>query len=173
MDLIIAFKHELSEDFMTRKKQEIIQWWTKSKYYHVELIIGNIWLEADNTKGIVKHNLRPLSDKYDYVQISLPECEHTERIANNFILSQIGAGYDWVGIFLSQFIKLGIDKRDKWFCSEFIVKILQIYNFEPSIYVDPQDVSPKKLYDLVTKAGGGKLIGPYEISKINDIIATA
>lgn len=173
MTVIVAFKHKLSDKFSTRIKQQIIQKWTNSKYYHVEIIIENEWIEADNGKGLVRHRLRPLSDKYDYVKIEVPECEHTKRLVDTFINSQMGAEYDWVGIYLSQVIKLGIDKGDRWFCSEFVVKVLQILNIESLIYVKPENMSPGKLFRTIINTGSGHILSNYDIENINDIISNA
>jgi hypothetical protein len=151
MKVIVAFKHRLSDDFLQRIKQKIIQKWTRSKYFHVEIIINNTWIEADNGKGVVKHNLRPFSDSYDYVEIDVPNCEVCHKNVINFIEKQMGAGYDWTGVYLSQVLKLGINKKDKWFCSELVSKILQIYNIEPFLYIDPQNLSPEGVYQILTK----------------------
>jgi len=173
MKVILAFKHKLSDRFSTRLKQKIIQKWTRSPYYHVEIIIDGEWIEADNSKGLVRHKLRPLSDAYHYVEVPVNKCAHTQNLVDSFIDSQMGSKYDWVGIFLSQVIKLGVDKKDKWFCSEFVSKILQIYNVEPFIYVKPENMSPKDVFEISLKACNGERISDYRISKINDIISSA
>jgi len=134
MKVIIAFKHKLSNKFLERAKQKIIQKWTKSPYYHVEIIIGNTWIEADNSIGLVKHELRPLSDKYHYLEIDVFECDHTQKLVDSFIESQMGANYDWTGIFLSQVIKLGIDKKDS--CIGFKLSIQYLYkNNKPNLFL--------------------------------------
>ncbi len=151
MRLIVAFKHKLSENFMERIKQRIIQRWTDSKYYHVEIAIGEYWIEADSDIGLVKHKLRPLNDKYDYISLKVPECKVNDITVERFINSQMGAEYDWTGIYLSQVFKLGIDKKDKWFCSELVSKVLQIYNIEPFLYIKPESLSPGDVYDILSK----------------------
>jgi hypothetical protein len=158
MTVTVAFKHELSEKFLARMKQKLIRKWTKSKYYHVEVIIENKWIEADNSIGVIQHDLRPLSNKYDYVEVNVPDCEVCHKNAKNFVNNQMGAKYDWTGIYLSQVIKLGINKDDSWFCSELVSKILQIYNIEPFLYVAPESLSPEGVFQILTKKCNSRVV---------------
>jgi hypothetical protein len=158
MTVTIAFKHELSEKFLTRMKQKLIQKWTNSKYYHVEIIIEDKWIEADNNIGVVEHDLRPLSKKYDYIEVSVPDCAICHKNVKNFISNQMGAGYDWTGIYFSQVVKLGVNKEDSWFCSELVAKILQIYNIEPFLYISPESLSPEGVYQLLVKKCNSRLV---------------
>lgn len=147
---MIAFKHELSDNFFERLKQKIILKWTKSIYYHVEMIIDNEWIEADNKKGLIGHKLRPLNRKYDYVTLYVPDCLININNAKKFIENQMGSRYDWTGIYLSQIVKIGIDKSDRWFCSEFIAKMLQIYGVEPFLYIKPESLSPEGVFKILS-----------------------
>ncbi len=150
MKITIAFKHKLSDNFFERMKQKIILKWTKSIYFHVEMIIDNEWIEADNDKGLIKHKLRPLSTKYDYITIYVPECQINLKNAKKFIENQMGSKYDWTGIYLSQVFKLGIDKKDRWFCSEIVSKMLQIYGVENFHYIKPEDMSPESVFKMLS-----------------------
>jgi uncharacterized protein YycO len=158
MTVTVAFKHELSDKFLTRIKQKMIQKWTGSKYFHVEIIIGDTWIEADNSVGVVQHNLRPLSNKYDYVEVRVPDCEICMTNVNNFINNQMGAKYDWTGIYLSQILRLGVNKEDSWFCSELVSKILQIYNIEPFLYIAPESLSPGDLFKILVKKCDSRIL---------------
>jgi len=170
MKVILAFKHKLSDNLLTRIKQQVILKWTRSLYYHVEIIINGDWIEADNKIGLVRHKLRPLTDAYHYVEVPAYECPHTNRLVNSFINSQLGSKYDWAGIFLSQVIPAGVDIENKWFCSEFVSKVLQIYNVEPFLYIKPENMSPQDVFKMSLDMCSGERLSDYRISKINDII---
>lgn len=158
MKLTVAFKHKLSDKFMTRMKQKIIQKWTKSKYFHTEVIIDDEWIESDNDIGVIRHKLQPLKESYDYITIEVKDCPVNKEAVDSFIDSQMGAKYDWTGIYMSQVLKLGIDRADQWFCSEFIVKILQIMSVEQMLYVKPQNISPQALFELLHESEVERLI---------------
>ena len=153
MTITVAFKHKVSDNFLTRMKQELIKKWTKSNYFHVEIVIGDNWIEADNDIGLVKHKLRPYSDKYDYIDIEIPDCAVNIDNVNSFIDSQMGAKYDWTGIYLSQVIKLGVDRKNRWFCSELVSRIMQMYGIEVFQYIKPENVSPQGVFELLMTVG--------------------
>jgi hypothetical protein len=151
MTVIVAFKHKLSGSFMARMKQKLIKAWTRSNYYHVEIIIDNYWIQADNDIGVVRHKLRPFSKKYDYIEVAFSGSETQEEEVKCFVDSQIGAKYDWLGIYFSQIIKLGINKKDRWFCSELVSRVLQLCDIKPFLGVTNNEMAPGDVYNLLTR----------------------
>ncbi len=77
----------------------------------------------------------PNPDSWDYVDIEIDE----------YILEAVydehqGKGYDWLGIFFSQWIPLNIHQKSKCYCSEFCAEVLQL---------DKTGVSPQELYEII------------------------
>lgn len=148
--IVLAFHKEIvpEESWFERIKSKAIQWWTKSEYYHVEFIYNNIWYSMD-PDGLTKIPLKPLKSKYVYIEIEKEITDQQYRIITEFLEKDFG--YDWKGIFLSQFFNFGIENRSKWFCSEYIAIILQIMTIEEIIFYKPNKVSPGLLYNLIMK----------------------
>lgn len=143
----ISFEEKIPEHYSAydRFKANTVKKWTRSRYFHTEFIIGDYWVSA-NTDGIVKYDLRPLTDKYDYVFIDIDMTEKQYKKIINFIDAQIGTKYDWMGIYLSQFLGIGSHRSDKWFCSELVTKLLQLCLVEQVLDMQPHMVSPGDLF---------------------------
>jgi hypothetical protein len=142
---------------------KLIEWWTNSLFSHVELILDDRWVTSYPGVG-VRINKGPTDmDKYVIIDITndlfkfvyedtqQTKYNNIDIFLNNYIKNQYGSQYDWMGIVLSQFIKLGINSDTKWFCSEFVTKLLQILLYEPVMDLQPNKVSPGYLYDIITK----------------------
>jgi len=148
----IALKHKVCDEATMLDKliAKGIQVRTKSKYYHVELIVGDRWISADPKEGVYVNPLQPyISDKWTI--IDLGEIELTNDNYNKvikFIYDRVGDKYDGLGIFLSQFIKIGVDSKDRWFCSELVSKILQLLLVDEYINIVPNELSPGDIYLL-------------------------
>jgi hypothetical protein len=129
---------------------KLVSWWTNSKYSHVEIIIGDNWITSHPTDGVRKIlNEQIYLDCWDFIRIPTHNCNTIDNIVNKYIDEQLGLTYDWIGIIFSQFIKLGIDSNTKWFCSEFVTKILQLYLITEVLDVKPNKVNPGYLYNLL------------------------
>ena len=131
MDVTIAFKKKVTPDSSRffKLSAKAISWWTKSEYYHCELIIDKKWISSHpNLGGVAIRDLKPLSENWDYYKLDLPELtEEQQMVLWTYIYKQLDTGYDWKGIFLSQFFKFGLNADSKWFCSEIVAKLLQLY----------------------------------------------
>ena len=132
-----------------------IKFWTHSKYSHVEIIIGNpktqekFWISSNPDYGGVRINkLRPYKITWDYIDI--PALNHFHE-AYNFARSQEGTSYDWCGILCSQFMHIKRDNSNKWFCSELVTTILQLYKIPEVENLYPASISPGDLDRLFYK----------------------
>ena len=54
---------------------KIIRFWTKSKYSHVEIIINDVWVSSNPKVGVTVNSLRPLTNKWDYIDVKVPKNE--------------------------------------------------------------------------------------------------
>ena len=131
------------------KVSSLIKWWTKSDFSHCEIIIDNYWISSGPRGGAYIQKLRPLTDKYIYVNVSVQQDKIHEALY--FAFCQIGTKYDWLGIFFTQFIKMNAQNEDKWFCSEICTSLLQIMNNKQVQNLKSVDQSPGDLYKLFRK----------------------
>ncbi len=143
----VSFEKKIPKNYswVDKIKVESVKKWTGSPYFHSEFMIGDHWVSA-NTDGIRRSKLQPLTSQYDYIFIDAEIISSQYQKILNFIDGQMEAEYDWVGIYLSQFIRLGSNREDQWFCSELVVKLLQICLVEEVLGVQPHLVSPARLF---------------------------
>lgn len=105
-----------------------IQFFTKSKFSHVELICGEPGGSAicrsssGRDGGVREKEIQFHPDHWTFVKIHSwcnPEAWHV-------IGQEVGRKYDFAGILLSQFLGSGRHSRRKWFCSELCAHALGI-----------------------------------------------
>lgn len=129
------------------KLQEAGAWlvrkWTKSDYYHCEIIIGESWISSSSTDGVYINKLRPLNNKWKYVEIEVDEM-YLDGVME-FLEEQEGKAYDWYGIIWAQIFKIERGhKQDEWFCSEIDSEILKRFCHskitEPTATYSPGDL---------------------------------
>jgi len=147
--ITLAFKKNSQGGLVDKIIEKAIQWKTNSKYFHVEMIIGEKWISSSPEVGAVYiHKLKPITDKnFDYVNIIIP----TEKVIDMmyFAESQVGKEYDWKGIFLSQTIDMNIENKNKWFCSEIVSEMLKIGGID--LELPSNQYSPGDLYRIIAK----------------------
>lgn len=144
IQLKIAFK-KVTED--TSFFGKTISKFTKSRYYHTEIIIDNLWVSSDTPMGVTVQELKELThvhwDYFDFGTIRILE-KDLETIMD-FIYAQKGRKYDYLGIIFSQVLPLTLHSKDKLFCSEFVTKVLQLFLISKVLDLQPNTVSPAKL----------------------------
>lgn len=148
VNITVAFKKKKPGMSFVNK---VICWWTKSKYYHVELIIGNKWISSNpDVGGVTINDLQPLNDNWDYCALKPIEIttEQSTKILT-WINSQSDKKYDWSGIIHSMVFPFGMHDNNKWFCSEICTAILKLYLQEEVLQVQPNTVSPGGLAKLL------------------------
>ena len=148
LDVKLAFK--LTDRANGSLVGKVIGWWTNSLAYHVEIIVGDNWISSNAEHGGVTINpLRTLKETWmyhDLGKIEVTEKQYSDFL--DFIDSQKGKKYDWLGIILSQTIPFNWHSKNKWFCSEITTKLLQLLLVRETFDLDPNDVSPADLARL-------------------------
>ncbi len=154
MQINIAFKKTIPLDkrLLDKIASKSVQIWTNSEYYHVEFFYNNIWYGI-SPKGVEKYPLRPLSDKYDYITFDIEVSSKQQGLVEKFL--NIDFIYDWKGIIFSQFFPIGLNDNEKWFCSEYVTKILQLFLVEEVLFVHPHMIDPGNLFDLIKNKNQG------------------
>ena len=125
--LISYYKFGESWNWINISMARAIQIWTRSKYFHTELIIGNKRISAHTKNGVFvtgNLNTNSWSINADIKEIEIDENKVQEAI--EFARTQINKGYDWKGIFFSQVIPADKHDKEKWFCNEIAGEVLKI-----------------------------------------------
>lgn len=146
---------------------KLICWWTKSNYYHVELIYDQLWVSSMEGEGVTIKDLQPLHDGWvykDFGSIDISETRHVN--VRDWIIAQDDLEYDWLGIFFAQVLKLRRHTLNKWFCSEFVTKILQLLGFKEVFDLEPHMVSPGQLAKIFKVDVNEELLYPNLLSVI-------
>lgn len=115
-----------------------IRLWTRSKYSHVELVIGEYWYSTSpRLKKLTKRVVYPNPDHWDYISVEL-SIDEVEKLYNR----TKDAKYDWFGIVFSQFFPFKLHTNKRWFCSEWAASAMGL---EETL------ISPGELYDIVRR----------------------
>ena len=116
---------------------KLIAWYTNSKYSHVELVCGGDWYSTSpRDLKVRKQQLIPKEGHWEFIDIDI-DLIYLEEF---FFLTK-GRKYDWLGIFLSQFMPLKIHSERRYFCSEWVASALRIPN--------SNEYSPQDLYEYL------------------------
>jgi hypothetical protein len=117
----------------------LIKWWTKGLYQHSELRFsdGMSFSSRNNGVGFKKiHYSHP--ERWDFIDLNVSKRD--EDAIRQHALLHCGERYDWTGIYLDQFLGTKIHTEDKWWCSEIIAHVLNIY---------PEMTDPTELHKAV------------------------
>ncbi|MCI4400086.1 MAG: hypothetical protein JHC37_05935 [Campylobacteraceae bacterium] len=145
---------------------KMIRFWTKSPLSHseIETLDGYYCSNDPKTRVMRLAKITPKKEEWEECQIVLPL--EIARTLHSYQLGKCGTKYDWEGILFSQFFKLGISAKKRWFCSksnlddmQTAIKMMRAQNrdsrydvflaaYEPFMRYAPQNVSPAKLHLL-------------------------
>jgi hypothetical protein len=97
---------------------KLISIWTMGPYSHVELIFsdGMSFSSSIRDDGTRFKNII-YDDKWDIIELNFPFDEIKMR---EFCESQNDKPYDLLGVFFSAGLKLNLQDKNKWFCTEII-----------------------------------------------------
>jgi hypothetical protein len=98
---------------------------TGSRLTHVELVLPDrTSVTADFKDGVVR---RPFVGGPQWAVVDVPGTVDRitlARVVDRVIDDELGAGYDWLGILLSQAVRANRQHPSKWFCSELVAYLL-------------------------------------------------
>lgn len=139
----IAFKRVTNTSTIPAK---LIGKFIKSKYYHTELIINDLWISSNTKEGVTIKERFETNEEWDYYEFPVMEIlEKDYETILSYIRKQDDKSYDYLGIVLSQFIPFSIHNRQKYFCSEIVTRVLQLFLIEEVLDLVPNNTSPKDL----------------------------
>lgn len=123
----------------------LISAWTLGKYSHCEFIYNN-QVFLSNPGGV---RIKPFIYKDNMDIYELDDNVDIPAFLTEFKKLK-GKGYDYWAILLSQLLELGIEHKDKYFCSELCIYLLNKALDESLTYnlkeIKPNKFSPAKLY---------------------------
>lgn len=123
----------------------LIALWTFGKYSHAEFIYnGQVFLS--NPGGV---RIKPFIYKDNMDIFELNKHIEVPIVLKEFVKLK-GKGYDYGAIFFSQLLELGIEHKDKYFCSELCIHLINKGLDESLTYnlkkLKASEFSPAKLY---------------------------
>lgn len=141
LEITLAFKEVKKSSGIHAKA---IGWWTKSNYYHVEMTVGDKWVSSNSDEGgVTVKDLLPLNHKWAYVKLEPVYLSNkTWENIQEYIDQQKGKKYDWNGIVFSQILPFTLHSNKEWFCSEIVVKLLQLLGVKEVYELQPHESSP-------------------------------
>jgi hypothetical protein len=118
---------------------------TKGQFSHCGVVIDDYIYQSSPFKGVIKQKFDNTNKKWTLIKIN----KLNKSAIETFILNELGCGYDWFGV--ARFILPKIkESKTRWFCSEFLTKVLISggYKFSkaPALY------DPSSLYKAILKA---------------------
>ena len=146
--IISYYKTGKSWKWYTKLMIKAVQLWTRSKYFHTEIIIGDRRITSHTEHGVIV--TKNLNNEYSHAHADIKKTlVDTDKInyAIKFAERQVGKGYDWKGIFFSQVIPMDIDNKDKWFCNEISGQVLKMAG-AVGIEKDPNEYNPGSFQKL-------------------------
>lgn len=154
MKIIVGFQKSFDEniEWYWKKAASLIKWGTKSDYFHVEIAVDGKWIGAHTTKGIEIHDYDPnhFNSYFDYFELEVDDITESQKAKFwTWVNGEAGTGYDWKGIYLTQMFNMDWESKDKWFCSEIVVKMFQLLYVDQFIDEKPNRASPQSIYQLL------------------------
>ena len=123
----------------------LIALWTLGKYSHAEFIYNN-YVYLSNPGGV---RVKPFVHKDNMDIFELDSHIEIPVVLEEFMKLK-GKGYDYGAIFFSQLLELGIEHKDRYFCSELCIHLINKGLDESLTYnlktLKDSDFSPAKLY---------------------------
>ena len=140
----IAFYKGWSADW----KDKLICIWTFSRFSHCEIVgtDGLCYSSSPRDGGVRKKEIDLDSGHWEVFDIVVEhkrfEYYKNQAVLNKFFESTKGLQYDWKAIYFSMGINIGLQDKDKWFCSEWCATFL---NKRFGLGLETQ-ISPGRLY---------------------------
>ena len=131
---------------------KLIAWWTGGEYSHCLVVVNRIPYEVSPENLKVERYgtcyFYQNKEDYDFYRVKID----TDEVKVAALLDlELGKKYDWLGIWLSQFLPFRKQKRNKWFCSELTAYALKLAGVR--LLKQPQCYSPNHLYRELKRKG--------------------
>lgn len=145
----LAFKHIPNKGFFSNLISKVIKYKTKSPYFHVELVLDDVWISAAPGEKVHINKLQELDKKYAYVDVKI-DGRRLKKV-KKFAQEQEGKDYDMLGLIFSQALHKDINNNNKWFCSELVSELLKVAGYDKLLVRGSNLYSPADLYNIFQK----------------------
>lgn len=127
----------------------LIRMKTKSVYSHVEMIIKDKWVSSSGLSGgVTIKDLRALDfENWEYIELEVNGRKLKKVL--KFIEDNKDAKYDYLGVFFGGGFGINLEDKDKFYCSEIMVILLQLFEYEPVKNLTPSKIDPGELYNII------------------------
>lgn len=109
----------------------VIRWATRSNVSHVEILtvlpeivdgggfVATVLGSSSRDGGVREVEIEWHPENWQVIEVPWAPADALQKAR-----SEIGAGYDWVGILLSQMLALRRGSRERWYCSELVIHLI-------------------------------------------------
>lgn len=119
----------------------LVKFQTRSIYSHAAILIPGTMQCIESYPGVgVRIRTITSADSIDFFDVK-GMTEEQWKTAIDYAMKQIGKGYDWRGVF--RFVSgVPAKENNKFFCSEFVFKVIEVSGIQMLNRISAADVSP-------------------------------
>lgn len=122
----------------------LVQIATKSKYSHIEIVVGDYAYSSDFKSGVYKR-MAIYNDKWDFIDLSIPYPTSVKVFYNQ----TKNCKYDFLGA-LGVVLPLR-EKENRWECAEWVSNALKISGCKKFFKYNCAHLSPQKIFEIASK----------------------
>lgn len=121
-----------------------IRIFTQSRWHHCGVIWGESVIESRMLSGTSVTTLAEFKERGNWAIIDIPMTDEQNETAIEYLLTQVGASYDYSGIFAVLMVRREWQNPTKWYCSELVAEACRragVPIARPQVAgVSPQDI---------------------------------
>lgn len=131
----------------------LIKLWTGGPYSHCEILFSDGMMASSmQGEGVRFTHVGQQNFAIDWDSIEVPANEAEEQLVRKWFYGELGAGYDWYGLFCCQVLGYHREDPHDWWCSEACTAAIQTIGFLKKI--QPYTLSPNGMYKKLRKELG-------------------
>jgi hypothetical protein len=145
----LAFEHAIA--VKNPIKRELMKLGSGGEIVHVEFILPTFHnLRASSWNGF---GVGLKTEQVNFSEFVVYDLGNFDQAIYDYFKDREGQKYDIKGLFTTMILKMNPVEKDRFFCSEIVVEVLQNIvglKLPPLI---PSQVSPHKLYQIISQMG--------------------
>lgn len=123
----------------------LIKYWTQGRFSHVEVVFsdGMCYSSSPRDGGVRFKKIDLKDEKWDVLEVDVGD----ETVVREWCKTQVGKGYDFLGIFGFAILphRNDVQSNRRWYCSEISAEVLR--RVAPKTYHSiPKRISPAMLH---------------------------
>lgn len=145
----LAFEHAIA--VKNPLKREIMKMGSGGEIVHVEFILPTFHnLRASSWNGF---GVGLKTEQVNFSEFVVYDLGNFDQAIYNYFVARQGQKYDLKGLFTTMILKMNPAEKDRFFCSEIVVEVLQNIVGLTLPPLVPSQVSPNDLYKIVSQMG--------------------